>query len=260
MEEQLKEAVELYKTKLEDEFNILIDGMTNTEVILTHLFKPDSHQSYYNYVTYAIRKEGIGYHDLQKFLISRVQEYFTEFDEDVTVDTKYQNTYPTTLRATYQGHPFISFSFYYHTFSDERPSRTLEYGKKENARDRKEIKVLEEKISRYEDYLEKPLRMLRVSNYKTRSWKTYRFLIRDIFLFVKVGQKKLRENIKESISDLRNMVERIEKQMQGREERVKKIEEILPSLNEKYEKWEKKMIDLGYKNHDGRGLLHISIK
>lgn len=245
MRDRIGVAVNKYLIKFNNEYMTLTTGLDNPEIILTELYNPDDHQPFYNYITTALRKEGIDNHDLQRHLISKVKKYFSEFDDEVEIEMLY-NSYPASLVVKYEGYKILSFSFYYHTYTDEVPRTRVNYLENQIEASKERVGKLEEQETIYESYLDNKLLMLNPKNYKSKGFKLMFRLIHDSFLLI-WNWRVVGRNLNGRLQRCMRLITDEHEDIRKYEEQIDELNKVMPTLASKYQKWEEKMIELGYK-------------
>lgn len=246
MRETIEGLTKNYLFKLDLEYKTLIDSLDNPEIILTKLFNPDDRQPYYNYITKALEKEGLGHHELQKHLIDKIREYFLEFDDEVEISMLYKSQFPTDLRIKYKKHPVMSFSFYFHTYVCKVPRSKVSHLEEEIQRGTLRIKKLTEEKDKWISRFENPFNMLMREDYNSSGLMLIYLLVRDFFTLLRKW-KTIKELVYEETQKYTRLIEDELKDIRRYENDLKKLNEIIPNLERKYKKWEEKMVSLGYK-------------
>lgn len=248
MKKKIKVAFKQYTNTLQEEYNTLINSLDNPELILTKLFNPDKHQSYYNHITHAIRDEGVGNHELQDYLIHKVKEYLSEFDNEVIIEPWNRYQYPTHIKVVYRNYTILSFSIYSHKFTNELPKIKIKYLREEIQRDTEWKQELESELNKWESYSKNKLNLLNPIDYDYKGFKLLITLIRDAFLLawkwklVNKGINRMMEERKKRINNLVNTIEENKK-------KLNELEKIMPALETKYEQWKTIMAKFGYKEN-----------
>lgn len=235
-----------YLSEVGKQYEIYKEVDTNPELILTKMFDPEEHQPFYNHMYHVLESGGVGFHDIQKNIFNKLKEYFHSLDEDIELEMSYGSR---VCYIKYKDKKIINFSFYNHTYGDERFWHRVERYQNDLINSIEYLNDLCKELVRWSEF---QINIYSLIGEKENGEKInlkglgrLKFLVKQ-FLIVTFKQKNIRKNLDIKVNRLLEDIEKQKKIVFDKEEQLKKAKEIRPLIDSKYDEWERRLIGWKY--------------